>query len=100
MTDTPFEPKLPPSLRLLKILVIVLMITMIGAVITITGLLVTRMLKATTPVLPAQLQLPAGTTALAFTTGPGWFAVTTTDNRILIFAPDGTLTQEIRVALP
>ena len=40
MTDTPIEQKLPPSLRLLKILVIALMITMIGAVITITGLLV------------------------------------------------------------
>ncbi|MBP9950453.1 MAG: DUF6476 family protein [Cypionkella sp.] len=100
MTDTPIEQKLPPSLRLLKILVIALMITMIGAVITITGLLVTRMPRVTTPVLPASLELPADTTALAFTTGPGWFAVTTADNRILIFSPDGKLAQEIRITLP
>lgn len=84
----------------MKTLVIVLMITMIGAVITITGLLVTRMPKSATPVLPAQLQLPQGATALAFTTGPGWFAVTTTDNRILIYTPQGELAQQITVTLP
>ncbi|WP_054004646.1 DUF6476 family protein [Cypionkella psychrotolerans] len=100
MSDTPIEPGLPPSLRLLKVLVIVLMITMIGGVITVVGLLVTRMPNANSlsPALPASLQMPAGATAQAITMAPGWIGVVTTDNRILIFTPQGTLQQEIAVA--
>ena len=89
---------MPPSLRLLKVLVIVLMITMIGGVITVVGLLVTRMPNASTPALPATLQMPADTTAQAITMGTGWIGVVTTDNRILIFTPQGTLHQEIAIA--
>lgn len=91
---------MPPSLRLLKVLVIVLMITMIGGVITVVGLLVTRMPTARdlTPALPASLQMPAGATPQAITMAPGWIGVVTTDNRILIFTPQGTLHQEITVA--
>ena len=98
MSDTPIEPGLPPSLRLLKVLVIVLMITMIGGVITVVGLLVTRMPNASTPALPATLQMPADTTAQAITMGKGWIGVVTTDNRILIFTPDGALRQELQIA--
>ncbi len=100
MSDTPIEPGLPPSLRLLKVLVIVLMITMIGGVITVVGLLVTRMPNASAPApsLPATLQMPADTTAQAITMGTGWIGVVTTDNRILIFTPQGTLHQEIAIA--
>ena len=98
MSDTPIEPGLPPSLRLLKVLVIVLMITMIGGVITVVGLLVTRMPNASTPALPATLQMPADTTAQAVTMGTGWIGVVTTDHRILIFTPQGTLHQEIAIA--
>ncbi len=100
MSDTPIEPGLPPSLRLLKILVIVLMITMIGGVITVVGLLVTRMPNANSlsPVLPESLQMPVGATAQAITMAPGWIGVVTTDNRILIFTPQGTLQQEIALA--
>lgn len=100
MSDTPIEPGLPPSLHLLKILVIVLMITMIGGVITVVGLLVTRMPNASAfaPVLPANLRMPAGATAQAITMAPGWIGVVTTDNRILIFNPQGALQQEIAVA--
>jgi Flp pilus assembly protein protease CpaA len=99
MTDTPIEPGLPPSLRLLKGLVIVLMITMIVGVITVVGLLVTRMpnVNAMAPALPAQLQMPAGAKATAVTMGAGWIGVVTTDNRILIFTPQGALQQEIAV---
>jgi hypothetical protein len=75
------------------------MITMIVGVITVVGLLVTRLPdgKAQPPVLPATLALPKGTTAAAVTMGTGWIAVVTTDNRILIFAPDGHLRQEVAI---
>lgn len=90
---------MPPSLRLLKVLVIVLMITMIVGVITVVGLLVTRMPNASdlAPALPATLQMPAGATAQAITLGAGWIGVVTTDNRLLIFTPDGRLQQEIAI---
>jgi hypothetical protein len=76
------------------------MITMIGGVITVVGLLVTRMPNANSlrPTLPASLQMPAGATAGAITMAPGWIGVVTTDNRILIFTPQGTLQQEIAVS--
>lgn len=89
---------MPPSLRFLKWLVIVLMITMIAGVITIVALLVTRMPDAQAGfALPAGIALPAGTEAEAVTMGKGWIAVVTRDARILIFTPDGKLAQEIAV---
>jgi Family of unknown function (DUF6476) len=98
--DTPDAP-LPPSLRLLKWLVIILTLTMIGGVITVVGLIVTRMPQAFTaagPDVPDTLQLPEGAKAAAVTFGTGWIAVVTTDNRILIFDRDGTLRQEVEVS--
>lgn len=89
---------LPPSLRLLKWLVVVLTLTMIGGVITVVALIVTRMPQAfvpQSPAVPADLALPKGTTATAVTFGTGWVAVVTTDDRILIFGQDGDLRQEI-----
>jgi Flp pilus assembly protein protease CpaA len=94
---------LPPSLRLLKWLVIVLTLTMIGGVITVVGLIVTRMPQAFTaaaPSLPDDLTLPAGATAAAVTFGTGWIAVVTTDDRILIFGKDGALRQEVNLTTP
>jgi hypothetical protein len=101
MSDpVPPEAPLPPSLRLLKWLVIVLTLTMIGGVITVVGLIVTRMPQAfaTSPALPANLTLPEGTRAQAVTFGTGWTAVVTTDDRILIFGRDGELRQEVRLS--
>jgi len=100
MNDTPTEPGLPPSLRLLKGLVIVLMITMIVGVITVVGLLVTRMpnANAVAPALPAELQMPQGAVPQAVTMGAGWIGVVTTDSRILIFTPQGKLHQELAIA--
>jgi hypothetical protein len=94
------EAPLPPSLRFLKALVIVLMLTMIGGVITVVALLVTRMPAALSggPDLPDGLALPAGAEPQAVTFGQGWIAVVTTDDRILIFGRDGQLRQDI--ALP
>ena len=91
---------MPPSLRLLKGLVIVLMITMIVGVITVVGLLVTRMPdgRALAPALPPNLALPEGAKAQAVTMGTGWIGVVTTDNRILIFTPDGAMRQELQIA--
>ena len=102
MPDAPVA-TLPPSLRLLKWLVIVLTLTMIGGVITVVGLIVTRMPQAfitAAPSLPDDLTLPQGATAAAVTFGTGWVAVVTTDDRILIFGKDGTLRQEVRIAAP
>ena len=100
MTDTPdAQPDLPPSLRFLKGLVITLMITMIVGVITVVGLLVTRMPDASSvaPVLPENLTLPDGLTAEAVTLGTGWIAVVTTSQEILIFAQDGRLMQRVQI---
>jgi hypothetical protein len=99
MTGAPLEePELPPSLRFLRRLVTVLTITMIVGVITVVGLLVTRMPRPIAgPVLPAALVLPDGAKATAVTMGTGWIAVVTTDNRILIFDTAGNLRQTLKI---
>lgn len=102
MPDAP-ELTLPPSLRLLKGLVVVLTLTMIGGVITVVALLVTRMPQAMTasaPALPESLVLPAGAKAQAVTFGTGWIAVVTTDDHILIYGSDGTLGQDLVITPP
>lgn len=74
---------------------------MIGGVITVVGLIVTRMPQAFTaaaPTMPAEVQLPAGTEAAAVTFGTGWIAVVTLDDRILIYGRDGTLRQEVQIS--
>ncbi|GHE00068.1 hypothetical protein U879_10035 [Defluviimonas sp. 20V17] len=90
MNDAPAPGEgLPPSLRLLKGLVIVLMITMIAGLIAIVALLVIRVPKSGGDlVVPAALKLPAGARAEAITQGRGWIAVVTTAGKILVF--DGT----------
>ena len=100
--DAP-EPVLPPSLRLLKWLVVVLTLTMIGGVITVVALLVTRMpqvMTASAPALPETFILPEGVKAEAVTFGKGWIAVVTTDDHILIFGQDGTLRQDLTLTPP
>jgi hypothetical protein len=100
MTDTPEEPRLPPSLRFLKALVIVLMITMIVGVITVVGLLVTRMPKPNAVALPQDFVLPAGKTAEAVTLGKGWTGVVTSDNHFMLFDDAGKLLQDIALQIP
>lgn len=97
--DAP-DAALPPSLRLLKWLVILLTLSMIGAVITVVWLLVTRMphsLGGAAPTLPAELELPQGARPAAVTFGQGWTAVVTTDGRILVFDRNGLLLQEVTI---
>jgi hypothetical protein len=104
MTDQPqSDPPLPPGLRLLKGLVILLTLTMIAGVITVVALLVTRLPKAFTaaPALPAEIALPEGAAAQAVTFGPGWIGVVVreaTGERFLLYAPDGRLRQSVALA--
>jgi cell division septal protein FtsQ len=99
MDEAPSPGPLPPGLRWLQALVIVLTLTMILAVITIVVVLVTRAPQvfsaAQVPVLPEQLVLPAGSKALAVTQGPTWTLVVTSDERVLVFDRKGKLRQEV-----
>ena len=84
------------GLRFLRALVTTLTAVMIAGIVTIVVLLVIRLPGPPAP-LPEALRLPGGTTALAFTRGPDWFAVVTGDDRILIYGEDGALRQEVRL---
>ncbi|MDP2082986.1 MAG: DUF6476 family protein [Pseudotabrizicola sp.] len=97
MNNTPETEALPPSLRLLKWLVMVLTATMIVGVITVVGLLVTRMPNLAPMAMPDRLALPEGVRPAAVTMGQGFIAVVTDDDRILIFGRDGTIWQEVEV---
>ena len=81
---------------------IVLTLTLIGGVITVVAVLVTRIpetsARAVGPALPEALVLPKGVTAEAVTFGTGWVAVVgqgEAGERILIYAPDGKLLQDV-----
>ena len=78
------EPQLPPSLRLLKRLVVALTVVMIAGFLVLIGAFVMR-LNAGGPPLPDSVTLPEGAEAAAFTQGSDWFAVVTTDDRILVY---------------
>lgn len=99
---------LPPSLRLLKWLVILLTASMIGGVITVVWLLVTRLpdpmaMKDPASLLPPDfppLDLPDGVTPRAVTLGEGWIAVVTSDDHIRIFGLDGKPRQDIAILPP
>lgn len=101
---------LPPSLRFLKWLVILLTLTMIGGVITVVAVIVTRMPQAfgdaaaLTGALPEAIRLPEGAQAQAATFGAGWVAVVVRGpdgaERILVYAADGTLRQEVALTAP
>ena len=87
----------PGNLRFLRLLVTILTGTMIAGLLAIITLLVIRFPTAT-PALPEAITLPDGTRAQAFTATARWYAVVTTDDRILIYDRDtGDLLQEITV---
>ncbi|MEM8850564.1 MAG: DUF6476 family protein [Pseudomonadota bacterium] len=88
------DPGLPPDLRFLKALVTILTAVMIVGVITIVALLVIR-LPSAAPTWPPGLALPPGTDVHAVTQTPSRWLVTTTDQRLLTFAPDGTLLETL-----
>lgn len=75
------------------------MVTMILGVIAVVWLLVTRMPDANALPLPETIALPQGAKAQAVTVGPDWFAVVTTEGRILVYDRiTGALRQEVAVA--
>ena len=82
MSD-PSEPAEPANLRFLRLLVTVLTAVMIGGLVIVIALLVTR-LNQPSLAFPDAITLPDGTRAESFTVGRGWFAVVTGDERILI----------------
>ncbi|MDX2483668.1 MAG: DUF6476 family protein [Pseudodonghicola sp.] len=87
----------PGPLRLLRLLVTTLTVVMIVGVVVVVGLLVTR-LSGRTPPLPDHITLPDGAKAQAVTMGPGWYAIVTDDQRILIFdATSGNLRQSVKI---
>ena len=93
MTKAP-EPVEPANLKFLRLLVTSLTAIMIVGVLVVIALLVTR-LRDTGPQLPAEITLPDGARATAFTQGQGWYAVVTDDNRLLVFnRTSGALVQE------
>lgn len=96
MDDTP-EPVEPANLRFLRQLITVLTVVMIGGLVVVVGLLVTRFYSSG-PEMPDSIELPDGTKATAFTRGDAWYAVVTADNEILIFdAMTGQLKQTIEI---
>ena len=78
------EPIEPANLKFLRRLVTTLTVVMICGVLVVIGLLVTR-LNRDMPQIPAQITLPDGAKARAFTQGDGWYAVVTDQDTILIF---------------
>lgn len=81
----------------------VLTATMILGLLTIVGLFVIKFMGSVTPPLklPAEITLPTGQTAKAFTQGTSWIGVVTTDDagveRIHILNLDGTPRQVVDI---
>ncbi len=88
------NPGLPPDLRFLKTLVTILTGVMIVGLITVVGLLVTR-LPGAAVTLPEALEIPEDAEIVAVTQAPSYWLATTTDDRLLVFAPDGGFRREI-----
>lgn len=88
---------LPPQLIFLKRLVTALGVVMIGGFLVLIAALVIRLNADPLP-LPDRITLPQGVTATAFTQGTDWFAVVTSDNRILIYdRTTSALRQEVTI---
>lgn len=101
MQDQPDNPTEPRALRQLRLMVTVLTGVMIFGIVAIVVLLALRLQRDTAlPPLPATITLPTETTALAVTAGPGWYAVVTANDRILVFdAASGALRQDIAITV-
>lgn len=89
-------PTLPASVRALQWLVIGLTASMIGGVLAVVWVVVTRFPTPPTPPVPETLVLPPGAQALSIAQGADWVGIVTTDNRILIYdRSTGTLRQTV-----
>ncbi len=96
--DPQMQPIDPAMVRYLRVLVTVLSATMIIGFIIIVALFVTRFAQGGGVALPEAITLPEGAAPAAFTQGADWYAVVTTDDRILVYErSSGQLRQTIRV---
>jgi hypothetical protein len=93
------ETAMPPDVRFVKRLVVILTSVMIAGLVLIVGLLVVRVTQTPPPlVLPDSITLPEGTTPEAVTLARDWVLVLA-DGEILLFdRATGTLAH--RIALP
>lgn len=90
MSSSESNGPLPPDLRLLRVLVPVLMLVMIGGLLAIVWLLVTRLgAPPPLPVLPEAVILPEGARPAAITFARDWLVVVTEDGEILLYRPRG-----------
>ena len=97
MTEHQTPPE-PANLRFLRRLVTVLTATMILGIAAVVVLMALRLQAPSRPLLPDEVSLDPGISAVAFTQGQGWYAVVTSDDRILIYdAQTQALRQEIQV---
>lgn len=88
--DAPADTPLPADLRFLKILVGTLAGVMIVGLVTIVGLLVTRLGSlAPLPQLPQSIELPDGVSPSAVTFAQDWLVVVGTQGDILLYSRDG-----------
>ncbi len=86
----------PPEVRFLKLLTTVLAGVMIFGLLTIIGLLVTRLPGAAKlPRLPVQITLPEGARAETVTFGKTFTVVVTQEGRVLLYTADGRLAQDV-----
>lgn len=98
MSESPEPQPVDPALvKYLRVLVTGLTVTMIAGFLVIVALFVTKFSGSFGSDLPDQIALPDGTSAQAFTRAENWFAIVTTDNRILIYDLNGALMQSIAV---
>lgn len=68
---------------------------MIVGLVTVVALIVMRF-REDGPILPEEIALPDGVAVQAVTTGDGWYALVTEDDRILIYDRiTGALRQEV-----
>ena len=90
-----------PELRWLRRLVIFLTITMIGGFIILILLFVIRFQQlggGGQLAFPSEITLPEGASAVSFTQAPGWYAVVTDADEILVFDRDsGTLIKSVKI---
>ncbi|SFK53807.1 DUF6476 family protein [Shimia haliotis] len=94
MTDAP-DPIEPANLKFLRLLVTGLTTVMIVGLVTVVALIVMRF-RDDGPILPEEIVLPDGVAVQAVTTGDGWYALVTKDDRILIYDRiTGALRQEV-----
>lgn len=100
VSDMDTQAPLPADLRFLKFLVTTLTLVMILGLVTVVGLLVTRLnAVAPLPQLPDSMQLPQGVQPSAVTFGRGWVVVVSDAGEVLLFESDGGAPVQ-RIALP